>query len=239
VTESFHRALQPLVRARPEGTWVLDLACGTGVLAEKLTAAGCPVVGVDGSSEMLAVARRRCRDRGDRVRFVRADLARFRVREPCALACASGDVFNHVLSLRGLRSIFRRVLENLEPGGLLVFESLNRFCFEQYWSDRTYLMESDGGDLVMECDWHPRRRVGTVRMVGYVRDGRGRFERFETELVERLWSDRELRGALAAAGFAKIRREPWSPWSDQHLEPALDRNLWTAQKPGKKRARAA
>jgi hypothetical protein len=61
--------------------------------------------------------------------------------------------------------------------------------------------------------------------------GARRWERVETTLVERYHSDGELRSALREAGFVKIRREPWSPWDDQHLEPAIDRNLWTARVP--------
>ncbi|HIV21611.1 MAG TPA: methyltransferase domain-containing protein, partial [Candidatus Scatomorpha stercorigallinarum] len=39
---------------------VLDLGCGTGVLASRLAEAGCAVTGVDFSAEMLAEAARRC-----------------------------------------------------------------------------------------------------------------------------------------------------------------------------------
>jgi SAM-dependent methyltransferase len=203
VTAGFHAALRPIAAVRPRGTWVLDVACGTGVLAEKLGRARIPVIGIDSSREMLAIAKRRCRGLADRIRFRRADLASFRVREPCAVASACGDVFNHW------------------------------FGYDHYWNGHDYFMEGEGGDLAMCCEWDPERRLATVRMVGYARRGRRRCERFETTLVERYHSDGELRSALAAAGYQRVHREPWSPWSDQHLEPAIDRNLWTAYAPGK------
>ena len=232
VTHAFHAAIQPLVRARSKGSWVLDVACGTGVLAERLGRARVPVVGVDGSREMLAVARKRCRPFGRRVQLRRGDLARFRVPERCSVATASGDVFNHMLTRAPLVRCLRQVRRNLEPGGALVFDALNRFCYEHYWDDRDYFMEGEGGDIAMSCEWDAARRLASVRMVGYAKLGRGRYEKFETELVERYHTDGEFRSALREAGFERIRREPWSPWSDQHLEPALDRNLWTARVPG-------
>jgi len=231
ITASFLAAARPLVRARPRGTWVLDVACGTGVLAEKLGRARVSVVGVDGSREMLAIARRRCRGLAGRVRFQRADLACFRVREPCSVATASGDVMNHMLGRAPLVRVLRRIRENLLPGGVLVFEAHNRFCYEHYWNDRDYLMEGEGGDLAMCCEWDARRRLATARMVGYARVGR-RYEKVETTLVERYHGDGELRSALRAAGFHRIHREPWSPWPDQHREPAIDRNRWVARVPG-------
>jgi SAM-dependent methyltransferase len=232
ITASFHAAEKPLVRARPRDTWVLDVACGTGVLAERLGRAGVPVVGVDGSREMLAIARRRCRGL-DGVRFRRADLASFRVRERCSLATASGDVMNHMLSKAALVRVLRRIRQNLLPGGALVFEAHNRFCYEQYWDGHDYFMEGDAGDLAMSCEWDGARDLATVRMVGYARVGAAghRYEKVETTLTERYWGDAALRGALREAGFARIWRAPWSPWPDQHTEPAIDRNLWSASVP--------
>ena len=137
---------------------------------------------------------------------------------------------NHMLSRAPLVRILRQVRRNLLPGGVLVFEAHNRFAYQHYWSGHDYWMEGPGGDLAMCCEWDERRRLATARMIGYARNGRG-WERVETTLVERYHSDGELRSALREAGFAKIRREPWSPWDDQHLEPGIDRNLWTARVP--------
>jgi SAM-dependent methyltransferase len=233
IAAGFHAALQPFAKARPRGTFVLDLACGTGLVAERLGRARIPVIGVDSSREMLAIARRRCRALAPRVRFQRADLASFRVREPCSVAAASGDVFNHILARAPLVRILRRVRENLLPDGVLVFEAHNRFAYEHYWNGVDYFMEGEGGDLAICCEWDGARRLATARMIGFARVGRRRWERVETTLVERYHTDAELRSALREAGFERIRREPWSPWPDQHEEPAIERNLWTARVPGR------
>ena len=48
-----------MVSRVPRGAHVLDVATGTGAVAEELLARGCTVVGIDQSTAMLAVARKR------------------------------------------------------------------------------------------------------------------------------------------------------------------------------------
>src|SRR5436305_1969786 len=50
--------LVDLLNPQP-GERILDLACGDGVLTEKIIARGAEVVSVDGSSDMIAAARKR------------------------------------------------------------------------------------------------------------------------------------------------------------------------------------
>jgi SAM-dependent methyltransferase len=233
ITHAFLARARRAIDARPKGSWVLDLACGTGVMAERLTHRGVPVVGVDISKPMLKIARRRCgRGRGRAPsRFVASDLATFSVREPCAVATSCGDVINHLPNEAVLRRVFRRAHDQLLPGGVLIFDSLRRFCFEAYWPGQTYHLEGPGGDLTMECEWDPKRRIGTARMICYVRNPNGTFTKLETPLKEYLHTTPTLRRALRTAGFRDIRADLWSPWADQHLEPEMDRYFWTARKP--------
>ena len=58
-----------LLAPRP-GERILDLGCGDGALTETLVAAGCRVVGVDGSAEQIAAAE----SRGLDARIARAEL---------------------------------------------------------------------------------------------------------------------------------------------------------------------
>ena len=229
ITRAFLARAQPEIAARPKGTWVLDLACGTGVMAELLTKRRVPVVGVDRSKPMLAIARRRCGKR--RSRFLLGDLATFSVREACSVATSCGDVMNHLPSAAVLRRVFKRVYTQLQPGGVLMFETTRRYCYAQYWTNQTYHLESPGGDLTMECDWDPKRGIATANMICYAKNKNGSYSKTETPLVEYLHTTPTLKKALRDSGFRSIDAELWSPWPDQHLEPEMDRYFWTARKP--------
>ena len=81
-----------------------------------------------------------------------------------------------------------------------MFDALSRSCFERYWIDETYFMEADTGDVVMECDWNPKRGVGTVRMTVFKSAGRGKYTKGLVELKEYSLRTRLSSKALRAGG---------------------------------------
>jgi SAM-dependent methyltransferase len=232
VPRAFFRTLRPLFRAARGGSPVLDLGCGSGLLTERIAAAGVSVVGVDGSRAMLRLARARCAKHGGRVKLLARDLAALRLPPRHALAVACHDVLNHLPSEPALRRVLRSVRRALAPGGAFVFDALTDHAFETLWSDNTHRLEGPHGDLWMECDWDPRRRRGTVHMTAYVERGRGRYTRHETTLHEWAHDERRLERALRGAGFAEIWRMPWSPWADRRPGEPPERALWCGRLAG-------
>lgn len=100
---------------------VVDLGCGSGILARQLGFAGYEVLGVDRSASMLRIAR----DRAPGAKFVRASLQD--VKLPKASAVLSiGEVFSFAFAgehgWRELKDLFRRVHKALLPGGIFLFD---------------------------------------------------------------------------------------------------------------------
>lgn len=106
-----------------EGLSVLDAGCGVGHYTARFLEAGADVVGVDVSTDALAVARERC---GDRATFHRQDLA-----DPLAIADDGAFdlvfcnlVLDHLEAWRPPLREFHRVLAS---GGVLVFATVHPF----------------------------------------------------------------------------------------------------------------
>jgi SAM-dependent methyltransferase len=100
---------------------IVDVGCGSGILADALVRAGYSVVGVDVSPAMVALARARVPGAEFRVgSFVTAAV-------PASIAVvAAGEVLNYGFDSanddRGRAAWFRRVYDSLHPGGLLLFD---------------------------------------------------------------------------------------------------------------------
>jgi demethylmenaquinone methyltransferase/2-methoxy-6-polyprenyl-1,4-benzoquinol methylase len=103
------------------GQTALDVACGTGDLAERLAAAGADVVGLDLTPAMLDHARRRTSS--PRIRYVAGDI--------CSLPFAD-DQFALITAGYALRNVpdltlaLQQLARVLAPGGRLVALDFNR-----------------------------------------------------------------------------------------------------------------
>src|SRR5690242_20173112 len=61
---SYPAALVERIVAASPGRQVLDVGCGTGIVARLFQAAGCEVLGVDPDARMAEIGRASCRERG-------------------------------------------------------------------------------------------------------------------------------------------------------------------------------
>jgi demethylmenaquinone methyltransferase/2-methoxy-6-polyprenyl-1,4-benzoquinol methylase len=101
------------------GDLVVDVACGTGDLAELAAARGARVVAVDVAREMLRGARRR----GVAARFARADVERLPLADGAAAAVVCGFALRNFV---GLAPAFAEMARVLRPGGRLVLIEVDR-----------------------------------------------------------------------------------------------------------------
>src|SRR5437764_4966322 len=101
---------------------VIDLGCGSGLLAREAAAAGYDVLGIDISAAMVALARERVPGGTFRVgSLLTAELP------ACVAVAAVGECCNYLFdaghSTRALGRLFRRVYAALGPGGLLLLDA--------------------------------------------------------------------------------------------------------------------
>jgi SAM-dependent methyltransferase len=119
---SIEGATRLLLRAAGvgRGMRVLDLGTGLGHvarLAGELVGPDGAVVGIDDSSEALAVARRRVEEAGERhVSFVEADARTWRAPEPFDVVLGRLILFH----LADPASVIRHHVQNVRPGGQFV-----------------------------------------------------------------------------------------------------------------------
>ena len=113
--------LEELSRRHGHRGLVIDLGCGSGILAEQLSARGFDVLGIDLSPACIALARQRVPRGTFHVEsLLRADLP------PCVAVVAVGECVNYLFDprhrLNRVRKLLGRAFDALTPGGLLMFD---------------------------------------------------------------------------------------------------------------------
>ncbi len=103
--------------APPEGSSVVDVATGTGIVAQKLAervAPGGSVTAIDISAEMLSLARKRCSDHSSVVRFVESPAAPLQLESDVADVVYCQQGFQFFPDKRAAAAEMYRVIR---PGG--------------------------------------------------------------------------------------------------------------------------
>lgn len=168
---------------------VVELGCGSGILARELARAGFDVLGFDASPAMIALARETNVGRFEVGRFEEANIP------PCNAIVAMGEVLNY-----GTFDGVRRLVERADTK-LIVFDVAERGAYPPYDERRVEgddwsviaIKESDGTHLI--------RRVLTFRAEGETMRRTEEVHRLE------LYDRDELKALLREHGFrVRVRR---------------------------------
>jgi 2-polyprenyl-6-hydroxyphenyl methylase/3-demethylubiquinone-9 3-methyltransferase len=112
------------------GKKVLDLGCGGGFVAEELAKRGADVVGVDPADALLDVAQMHAQDSGLRIEYKRGTGEFIPCENESFDVVVCVDVLEHV---DDLSEVLREVARVLKPGGLFLYDTINRTIFSLLW----------------------------------------------------------------------------------------------------------
>jgi demethylmenaquinone methyltransferase/2-methoxy-6-polyprenyl-1,4-benzoquinol methylase len=107
-----------------DGTRVLDIGCGGGILSESLAEAGARVTGIDAGADTLEIARRHARESGLSIDYRQGTVE--------ALASSGQEKFNVITCMELLehvpdpRSVLSACAQLLNPGGSLICATVSR-----------------------------------------------------------------------------------------------------------------
>lgn len=185
-------------RGDPVGvTRVLDVCCGTGLLAAELIDRGYEPTGVDASSAMLDRARALL---GSEVDLVLATLPDLPVAGPFDAAVSTFDGLNY-LPLADFRRSLAAVAAKLRDDGWFVFDLHTDAMLALARGTPVVEGEHDGTRYVIRNVVEPAGRTcrATIDVTGA-----GDEPPFSEEHLQYFHSDDEVRAALSDAGFGAV-----------------------------------
>ena len=180
---------------------VLDLCCGSGSLSLELAQRGCDVIGVDGSADMLAVAREKAAEEERDILFLCQDIRQLDLYGTVDGAVCMLDSLSHILHTEDLREIFRRLGLFIAPDGLLVFDVNTPYKHAHILGDNAFVYEQD--EFV--CTWRNRYLPATheveMNLDFFLEEEDGTYTRHTDTVRERAYSLQTWKNLLTEAGF--------------------------------------
>lgn len=214
--------LHELWSTDPQGVRsVLDLCCGTGLLAGELIARGYRVVGVDAADAMLALARERL---GPEVALRRVTLPDLAVEGVFDAAVCTFDGLNY-LAPDELRLTMASVALRLRPAGWLVFDLHTDAMMNFTISNPNVAGTAAGNDFMISSIVDPGARTCDTRIeLTRPRDG----DPFSEQHRQYFHTDADVRASLRDAGFAVTT--VGEEYTHQPVDASTLRATWTARR---------
>ena len=159
-----------LARTLKSGAHVLDLGCGTGLLACRIAEEGFAVTGVDPAKGMLGVAR--TRPGGERVSWIKSVGQAMRLPQRFDLIYMTGHAFQALLTDDDAVALLRTAHDHLAEDGLLAFETRNpaRKAWLSWTTDkRRSAATTDHGEVEEFFDTKADPHTGIVNLAAHYR----------------------------------------------------------------------
>ena len=187
---------------------VLDLGCGTGNHTLRLAAKGYEVVGIDRSSDMLHIAKRKAQERGLPLRLHQADMRDLDLAETFDAVLMMFAVLGYQLENSDVLNALRTAHRHLHLDGLLVFDIwYGPAVLAQRPRDRVRIIETEDGTLLRTSsgELDIRRQICTVHFCLWHMNGDRVLKETKESHSMRYFFPQELELFLKISGFQLLR----------------------------------
>lgn len=177
---------------------VLDLGCGSGILAKKLVSKGYSVTGVDFSQEMLKIAK----ENVPSAKFIKSSLFDYKITS-CDIVTMIGEVicylFDNKSDLDSLKTLFQNIYDNLAPNGLLIFDFLeaNMKISEEL---KNRIIEKKDYSMFIKLEIEPNSKILT-RDITLFKKEKNIYTRNKEVHKQRLFDIKTLSNIIEKIGF--------------------------------------
>ncbi|MBL7870579.1 MAG: methyltransferase domain-containing protein [Cyclobacteriaceae bacterium] len=178
------------------GRNVIDIGCGSGILASILVANDFSVTGVDISNDILEIARKRAPS----AKFIHASLHNFEF-SPCDIVTAIGEpinyLFDHKSNYESCFIFFNKVYNNLEGNGLFVFDFLTT---KIGLNDSSKIIEKEDMTMFLSVAIDKDNSILKRTMIYFIKDGNFYVRDTETH-KQYLFDEKVIVDQLLSIGF--------------------------------------
>lgn len=197
--EYFHKFIQQYCQSG--GKVLLDLACGTGSMSEKMAELGYDVIGIDYSEGMLSQALDKKFDSGLPIQYVCQDMTKLDLYGTVDIAICCLDSLNHLSCYGDVEQTFSGVYQYLEPGGVFVFDMNTLYKHRNLLGNQTYTYETDQVYCVWENTLEEDGATVNIDLNIFELQEQENYKRYIEHFCERAYPLEQIQQGLKKCGF--------------------------------------
>lgn len=186
---------------------IVDLGCGTGTLTDLLANAGYDMIGIDGSIQMLEIAREKRPD----LLFLNQDIRSFELYGTVRAIVSVCDCMNYILDPKDLQDVFSWVNNYLDPGGVFIFDLNTPYKYRHMLGEQTFAEDREDCSFIWENSYDEAEKINEYALTLFIRDGvgeemsspngQGIYRKFKEYHYQRCYEPEEVTRLLEAAGL--------------------------------------
>ncbi len=186
---------------------VLDLGCGTGKLTRLLHAAGYDMIGIDGSADMLEIAREAewdaPEDDGEerRILYLLQDMRELELYGTVRAVVSVCDCINYITDASELLAVFRLVNNYLDPGGIFIFDINTCYKYREVLGETAICENRREGSFIWENYFDEESCINEYDLTLFIQEEGDLYRKYEETHYQRAYGLDEIKRLLAQAGL--------------------------------------
>ena len=191
---------------------VVEMAAGPASHSIQFGKKGITVYALDKSPDMLAYARRKAKEKGSRVHFLKKDMRHFRLPQRVDLAISMMDSLTYLLTDDEILAHLKTVAANLKAGGIFVLELLHPrdFFTEKVSFGPVWKVSQNGAKVIVNWGSFTDNEVDPLSQVvrmwaDLVVEENGKKFHLRSVAPERMLTLSELKLLIRLSGAFKIK----------------------------------
>lgn len=198
--EDFYSGYLHFIMTHASFNTVLELGCGTGIMAIELSKLDKTVYATDLSKQMLEVAKMNAEKANVDLMLAKIDMCDFKINEPVDLILCMCDSLNYILTKNKVQKVFKNVYEALAKEGTFIFDVHSLHKIDVTFND--YCEETEEDDFYFK--WTVRKiAVGKIRHHVQIIDQEN-HDRVDERHEQQTYSIETYHELLKKAGFNTI-----------------------------------
>jgi ubiquinone/menaquinone biosynthesis C-methylase UbiE len=179
---------------------ILELAAGTGRLAELFTKAGTQLTAMDRSGAMLEVARLRLERKNKSIPLVVGDLRDLPFKGSFPVVLCLYDSINYMMNRKEFLRCLKEVHRITEANGFFVFDVTTEANSMRHFTRELSFEETDDFSYLRRSYYNPVKKIQHNDFTIFMRDD-GLFSRFFEAHEQKIYFHQEIRSMVEVSGF--------------------------------------